>query len=324
MSLLAHSVLPQDKPQIISTRLIAAPRELVWKVLTSPEHLKHFWGPDGFTNSYRQFDLKVGGQALFTMHGPDGTDYPNRFIFLDVKPPQLLRFEHDGGEDGAPGHRFLNEIELRDEAGKTRMEMRLTTADIATRDQLATFAVEGGLQNLDRVAAYVAPMAAEKNLFVIERSFPVSVERLYQACTEEGDLKHWMAPAGAKVIITSRDFRPGGICLYGNVMPNGVEMWGRQTFKEITPNTRLVYRQSFADKEGNLAAHPMAPSWPKEMLTVMDFIAEGPKQARLRVSWIYTGVDDAEAATFHAAHAGMTGGWTGSLNALHSYLTKGE
>ena len=59
MSLLSKTILPKDKPQIITTRLVAAPRELVWKALTTPEHLQHFWGPDGFTNSYRQFDLKV-------------------------------------------------------------------------------------------------------------------------------------------------------------------------------------------------------------------------------------------------------------------------
>ncbi len=323
MSLLARTILPKDKPQIITTRLIAAPRELIWKAITTPEHLQHFWGPDGFTNTYRKFDLKVGGQALFTMHGPDGTDYPNRFVFLTVEPPHLLRFEHDNGGEGEFDHKFLGEIELTEEAGKTRIELRLNEKDIAARDAIAQFAVEGGLQNLDRLAAFVAPMAEAKNLFEIERSFPVSLERLFQACTTEGDIKHWMAPAGAKVIITSRDFRPGGICLYGNVMPNGTEMWGRQTFKEITLNKRLVYTQSFADKAGNLAAHPMAPTWPKEMLTVMEFIPEGPKQSKLKVSWIYTGVDSVEAATFHAAHDGMKGGWTGSLDTLQAYLAKG-
>jgi uncharacterized protein YndB with AHSA1/START domain len=131
-----------------------------------------------------------------------------------------------------------------------------------------------------------------------------------------------MAPAGAKVVITSRDFRPGGVCLYGNVMPNGMEMWGRQTFKEITPGKRLVYSQSFADKAGNLASHPMAPTWPREMLTVMEFVSEGAKQSRLKISWIYAGTDDTEAATFHAAHDGMTGGWTGSLNMLAAHLAK--
>jgi uncharacterized protein YndB with AHSA1/START domain len=322
MSLLSKSILPKDKPQIITTRLIAAPRELLWKVLTTPEHLQHFWGPDGFTNTYSKFDLAVGGRAEFTMHGPDGKDWPNRFKFLVVEPPHLMRFEHDGGEDADPGHRFLNEIELTEEAGKTRLTMTLTIGTMAQRDALASFAVEGGLQNVDRLAAYVAPMVQAKNLFVIERSFPVSQERLFKACTVKEDVEKWMTPAGTKIISGPRDFRPGGTYHYGMEGGGGPVMWGKQTFKEIKPNSRYVYLQSFADKDGNLAAHPMAPTWPKEMVTVMEFIPEGPQKTKLRINWIYAGVDDTEAATFQAAHDGMTGGWTGSLNALNDYLAQ--
>ena len=154
MSLLSQTILPKDKPQIITRRVISASRELVWKALTTPEHLQHFWGPDGFTNTYKQFDLRVGGQALFTMHGPDGTDYPNRFKFLTVEPPRLLRFDHDNGGEGPVQHKFLGEIELFDEGAKTRIELRMTEESMEARDMVAGFAVEGGQQNLDRLAAY--------------------------------------------------------------------------------------------------------------------------------------------------------------------------
>ena len=321
MSLLAQTILPKDKPQIITTRLIAAPRELVWKALTTPEHLQHFWGPDGFTNTYKQFDLRVGGQALFTMHGPDGTDYPNRFKFLAVEPPHLLRFDHDNGGEGPVDHRFVGELELFDEAGKTRIELRVIEKSMEARNSLAEFALEGGRQNLDRLAAYVAPMAAEKNLFTIERSFAVSQERLFKACTNVEDLMQWFAAPGTRVIKAAQDFRVGGVYHYGTASPQGQEMWGKVTYKEITPNSRLVYLQSFSDKDGGITSHPMAPTWPKEMVTVFEFIPEGEKRTRLKISWIYSGVDDAEAGTFHAAHEGMTGGWTGSLDALQKYLS---
>ncbi|MEO9167126.1 MAG: SRPBCC domain-containing protein, partial [Aestuariivirga sp.] len=183
MSRLAQTILPKDKPQIITTRLIAAPRELVWKVLTMPEHLQHFWGPDGFTNTYKQFDLRVGGQALYTMHGPDGTDYPNRMRFSEVIANTSMVAEHDAGKDGPDQYRFRYGIMLTDENGKTRVTISLLIADLATRDEMTKFAAEGGRQNLDRLAAYVAPMAAAKNLFEIERTFAVSQERLFQACT---------------------------------------------------------------------------------------------------------------------------------------------
>jgi uncharacterized protein YndB with AHSA1/START domain len=322
MSLLARTRLPKDKPQIITARLIAAPRELVWKVLTTPEHLQHFWGPDGFTNTFKQYDLRVGGQALFTMHGPDGTDYPNRFIFQTVDPPHLLRYEHDDGGEGPVDHKFLGEIELTNEDSKTRIELRVTLKDIAARDAIAQHAVEGGLQNIDRLAAFVAPMADEKNCFVIERSFPVSQERLFKACIEVNQMMQWFAPPGMKVVKAEQDLRPGGVYHYGLSSGQGNEMWGKATYKEITPSSQLVYLQSFSDPQGGLTRHPMAPQWPLEMITVIDFIPEGAKQTKLKISWIYAGAEDAEGETFRAAHESMNGGWKGTLDSLDVYLSK--
>ena len=321
MSLYSKTILPKDKPQIITSRAIAAPRELVWKMLTTPEHMKHFWGPDGFTNTFKSYDLRVGGEARFTMHGPDGTDYPNRFIFKKIEPPHLLSYDHDNGGEGPIQHKFLGEVELLDEAGKTRIELRMTDESIAARDAVVKYAVEGGKQNLDRFAAYVAPMVVAKNLFHIERSFAVSQERLFQAFCRVEDLKHWLAAPGMKVIHAMQDFKPGGIYHYGTATAQGQEMWGKITYKEITPNSRLVYLQSFSDKDGGLTKHPMSPNWPEELVTICEFIAEGPKQTKLKLSWIYAVVDDTEAATFHAAHDGMTGGWTGAFDMLTNYLT---
>ena len=323
MSLLARTILPKDRPQIITTRVIAAPRALVWQALTTPEHLRHFWGPDGFTNTFTKYDLRVGGQALFTMHGPDGTDYPNRFIFITIDPPRLLAFDHDNGGEGPVEHKFRGELELHEEGAKTRVELRLIEASMEARDAVAQFALEGGRQNLDRLAVYVAPMVAAKNLFEIARTYPVSQERLFKACTEVDEIKQWMSPPGATILKVARDFKPGGTYHYGLAMPGGGEMWGLQKYLEITPSTRLVYLQSFADRQGNIAAHPMAPTWPKELVTVMEFIPLGTKQTKLNINWIYAGIDDAEAATFHAAYEGMTGGWTGTLDGLQSHLEKG-
>jgi uncharacterized protein YndB with AHSA1/START domain len=321
----ATTILPVDKPQIITTRLLNAPHELVWKVLTTPEHLRHCWGPDGFTNSYKQFDLKVGGEAVFTMHGPDGKDWPNHMTFTKVEPPHLLQWEHGSGpksNSGAPDpFRFTNEIRLSDENGKTRLTMTLTIASIAERDEKAKYAAVGGRQNLNRLAAYLAPLADPLNLFVIERRFQVSQQRLFEACTRSEEMAQWFAPKGMKTIHAEQDLRPGGSYHYGLASGQGNEMWGLVNYKEVTPCSRLVYTQSFSDRDRNITAHPMAPSWPKEMVTVFDFLAHGPKLTTLKISWTYAGTDDAEAATFKTAHDGMRGGWTGSLDALYAYLS---
>ena len=72
------------------SRLINAPRELVWEVWTDPEHIKHWWGPTGFKNSITKMDVKPEGVWDFIMHGPDGTDYKNKHIYKEVIKPEKL------------------------------------------------------------------------------------------------------------------------------------------------------------------------------------------------------------------------------------------
>lgn len=73
--------LDQDPRVIIGTRVLDAPRELVWQVWTDPKHLAQWWGPVGFTTTTRAFDARVGGIWRFVMHGPDGRDYENRITY---------------------------------------------------------------------------------------------------------------------------------------------------------------------------------------------------------------------------------------------------
>jgi hypothetical protein len=66
----------------------------------------------------------------------------------------------------------------------------------------------------------------------------------------------------------------------------------------------------------------MAPQWPMELVTVMEFIPESETQTKLKISWIYAGIEDSEGETFRGAHEGMKGGWTGTLNSLAAFLNK--
>jgi uncharacterized protein YndB with AHSA1/START domain len=83
----------KDRELIIS-RKIDAPVELVWEVWTKPEHIANWWGPDGFTNTITKMEVRPGGVWELVMHGPDGTDYPNKSIFLEVLPLKKIVYEH--------------------------------------------------------------------------------------------------------------------------------------------------------------------------------------------------------------------------------------
>jgi len=89
---------------------------------------------------------------------------------------------------------------------------------------------------------------------------------------------------------------------------------------ELVKPSRLVYKQQFCDKTERLARHPMSPTWPETMLTTVRFEAEGPDRARARVEWAPDKPAPAELDTFVKARAGMTGGWTGSLDKLEDYI----
>lgn len=75
-------------------RTIKTPIGLMWEVWANPEHIGRWWGPNGFTNTIHKMNFQEGGEWKFTMHGPDGTNFPNRSIFKEIIPFKKIVFEH--------------------------------------------------------------------------------------------------------------------------------------------------------------------------------------------------------------------------------------
>jgi uncharacterized protein YndB with AHSA1/START domain len=142
--------------EIVTTRIFDAPRELVWKAWTDPKRVAQWWGPNGFTNTVHQMDVKPGGVWQLTMHGPDGVDYPNKIIFTEVAEPERLAYVHGGNVEGGAGQ-FHVTVTFDDLGGKTKLTMRMlfdTTADYDTA--VKTFgAIEGNKQTLARLAEHL-------------------------------------------------------------------------------------------------------------------------------------------------------------------------
>jgi uncharacterized protein YndB with AHSA1/START domain len=84
---------PSGREQRTSV-LLNALVELVWEVWTKPEHIRHWWGPEGFTNTIEEMQVETGGEWIFTMHGPDGKNYPNRTTFREVVRNKKIVHEH--------------------------------------------------------------------------------------------------------------------------------------------------------------------------------------------------------------------------------------
>jgi uncharacterized protein YndB with AHSA1/START domain len=141
------------------TRDIRAPRELVWEALTDPEHLVHWWGPDGFTNTFYEIDVKPGGVWHFMMHGPDGKDYPNKIVFREITEPERIAWDHSGDGDAVEtDHRFSASITLAEKDGVTTVTLRSVFDTQADYDLATEYAIVGGEQTLGRLEAHLTGM----------------------------------------------------------------------------------------------------------------------------------------------------------------------
>jgi uncharacterized glyoxalase superfamily protein PhnB/uncharacterized protein YndB with AHSA1/START domain len=137
--------------EIKISRVFDAPVELVWEVWTDPEHLKKWWGPNGFTNTISQMDIKENGKWNLIMHGPDGTDYKNESVFKEIVPLKKLVYEH------LSGPRFTATIEFEAQKNKTLISwhMLFETKEVFIQTVKTFKADEGLRQNIDKLQHYL-------------------------------------------------------------------------------------------------------------------------------------------------------------------------
>ena len=157
--------------------------------------------------------------------------------------------------------------------------------------------------------------------FTITRVVDAPRDKIWKVWTEVEHLRHWWGPKGFAVTHCTVDLRPGGIMHYFLRMSDGGEMWGKFVFREIAMPERLVWINSFSDKDGGTTVHPMMADWPREMLTTVSFEMLGGK-TRITVQWVP--VDDSteiERKTFDEGRDSMKQGWSGTFEQLESHLS---
>lgn len=130
---------------IESVRVLDYPPQEVYRAFSDPLRLALWWGPKGFTNTIKEFDLRPGGRWLLTLHGPDGSDYENEKVFLDVVPNELVRFHHLG-----PMHAFNMTLTFAEESGKTRLTW-LMEFDQPQEPGLREIILNANEENFDRL-----------------------------------------------------------------------------------------------------------------------------------------------------------------------------
>lgn len=307
--------------EIKITRVYDAPVKTVWEAWTDPKQAAKWWGPRGFTLTNHSKDLKPGGIWHYTMHGPDGTDYPNKALYHEVEKYSRLVYDHGGNDERAP--LFKVTVNFSESNGKTTMDMTMTLKTPEEAEQTRKFIKQaGGNATWDRLAEYLEKESSGKEKFVINRTFDTSIDTMFKLWTDPKHFSKWIPPTGFQMEFIRSEIKPGASTFY--YMTNGtVKMYGSAHYIEVKKPNLLKYTQDFRDENEKISRHPMAPTWPETMLTTVELTAEGPEQTRVTISWeVHGHATREELETFIAGRAGMTQGWSGSFDKLEEYIEK--
>jgi uncharacterized protein YndB with AHSA1/START domain len=290
-----------------------------------------WWGPAGFTTTLHAMDVREGGASRYTMHGPDGKDWPNKVTYLEVVPGERLVYDH-GDFERVHFHVTITFVEM---VGRTKVTMRSVFPTAAARDFVVreVRAIEGGNQTFDRLGAHLAEqmrsqpkvdqsasLATERD-FVITRIFDAPRELVFRTWTDAKHVARWWGPREFTIPVCELDLRVGGA--YRIVMrgPDGVDCPVRGVFREIVPPEKLVMTVDCSDHSAEWhdfldpARDKSQP--PKfENLQTVTFEALGARTKLTILSrFPNAAIRDA------ALRLGMTEGWSESLDKLGEALT---
>lgn len=251
------------------SRLLNAPRELVWKVWTGPEHLTHWWGPVGFSTTTNEMNVKAGGVWRFMMHGPDGRDYPNKIIFIEVVKPELLVYKHSGEAD-TENVRFHVTVTFEKQGNKTLLSMRsgFESAEELQRVIREYGADEGMKQTVSRLEEYLAVRKIEETPepVVVERTYNAPVEKIWRALTDRDEMKQWYFD------IAEFKAEPGFEFQFTGGDPDGVQYLHLCKIIDVVPNKKLSYTWRYDGYEGNsLVIFDLVPDSNKTTVRVSHF-----------------------------------------------------
>lgn len=139
--------------EIVTSRQFAAAPPQVFRAFSDPAILARWWGPQGFTNTFKVFDMAPGGLWRFVMHGPDGVNYPNECEFVAVEAPARIVFRH------LSGPQFEATLLFKEQDGGTWLDWTMRFDSAAECARISKFAVEANEQNLDRLQHQLDKMA---------------------------------------------------------------------------------------------------------------------------------------------------------------------
>lgn len=311
------------KPNEIQiTRIYNAPVKLVWEVWTDLKHVEKWWGPRGFTLTTKSKDFRPGGKWIYTMHGPDGVDYPNITTYHEIEKYKKLVYDHGGNEERQK--LFTVTVTFQEQKGKTLMTMTSTLPTAMEAEAMKQFIKDAnGNSTWDRLAEYLEYESEGKDIFVIHRSFNADVKSVFEMWVNPEHYVRWMGPTGSSMSFVHVDVKEGESSQWSMTTEDGNTKYGKLNYKKISPPHLFVYTQNFCDKDGKLVKPFFSATYPDMLQTTMIFEEEDPNETRVTVIWeVMSDATEVERKTFHDMKSIMTTGWNGSFDKLDSLLKK--
>jgi len=254
------------------TRMIDAPRELVWKALTEPEMVMRWWGPKGFTAPVIRIDLRPGGTYLYAMRSPDGKDFWSTGTYREIVPMERLvvtdSFADEKGNVVPASYYGMAKdfplsmdvsITIDEQKGGTKLTLMYMSSP--PREVLADM-TQGWNESLDKFEAAVGEEKSRraKTILIAEpgkqeasmiRVFDVPRERVFEALTNPKLMARWWAPRRFTIVIDKMDAKPGGVWRMLNRDAAGNEYWFHGVYHEVSP-TRIVSTFEFEGMPGHV------------------------------------------------------------------------
>lgn len=313
--------------ELVLLRVFNAPRELVWRAWTEPQHIVKWWGPRGFTTTSEVMDVRPGGEWRHVMHGPDGTDYPNHTIFKEVLKPERIVFTNTGGKTKQDVE-FESTWRFEDLGRKTRVTVRMVFATALECERVSKEygAVEGGHQTLARLSEFLPTLAEEhdsgtscssesagytastKQELVLSREFEAPRALVWRAWTEAKHLAQWWGPRGYQNPVCEVDARVGGVFVIEMQAPDGTIFPLEGEFKEVVAPERLVFTERLVRKNA-------ASDEPDLLFELLNTITLTERGGKTRVE-VRSQVVRASVLT-----DGMAAGWEECLERLEAFVT---
>lgn len=324
----------RDEREVTVTRLIRAPRELVFAAWTEPRHVIHWWRPAAIAEMHLdEMDVKPGGLLRFRMRTAEGVTFTSRSVYREIAAPARLVYDEMCEEDGRLFHQARQTItfEARGEGTLLTIHARLTWVE--GRDPRWTIELmregwaRGWGENLDLLEGYLPKatyLTSAGTELKLQRQIAAPRELVFGAWADPKQMGQWYGPKGFTCPVCEGDARVGGAWRLTMRAPDGKDYPLTGTYREIDPPRRLVIEISLAD-------HP--PEWHEMIRNFRIKLGEAPDAPEGTVlmiaefeerdggTWL-TVTDRFTTASERDAHRdlGAAEGWTQTLDRLVEHV----